>query len=189
VERRRLGLFGGTFDPPHLGHVAALEAARRTGEFDRILVTVAGEPWQKTGARSLSQAARRLAMAHAAFDHLEGVEVTDREIRRPGPTYTVDTVEELIAEGWTVTLLIGEDSAAGLDGWHEPDRLAAHVDVCIVPREGEHVTLSSRWRCTRIEMSPVDLSSTWVRERVAAGEDCARFVPAGVVALLATEPG
>jgi nicotinate-nucleotide adenylyltransferase len=184
VERNRLGLFGGTFDPPHLGHVAALEAAWRTGRFDRLLVTVAGEPWQKSGERPVGSSVHRLAMAHAAFDALDGVEVSDREIRRPGPTYTIDTVEELIAEGWVVELLVGEDAASGLDTWHETERLAAHVTVGIFPRDGASVTLSSRWRCERIEMAPVDLSSTWLRERVAAGEDCARFVPERVVTLL-----
>jgi nicotinate-nucleotide adenylyltransferase len=188
VDGRRLGLFGGTFDPPHLGHVAALEAAWSTGALERILVTVAGEPWQKSAQRPISSAAHRLEMAHAAFDGLAGVEVSDREIRRPGPTYTVDTVEELIAEGWTVQLLVGEDAAAGLDSWHDADRLAAHVVVGIFPRDGEAVTLSSRWRCVRIDMAPVDLSSTWVRDRVAAGEDCARFVPPAVLTLLESGP-
>jgi nicotinate-nucleotide adenylyltransferase len=105
VKVRRLGLFGGTFDPPHFGHVAALDAAARCGRFDQLLVTVAGDPYLKNA--DVRPAAVRLAMAHAAFDHLALVEVSDLEIRRLGPSYTVDTVRELLEGVDAVDLIVG----------------------------------------------------------------------------------
>ena len=98
VPAHRLGLFGGTFDPPHNGHVAALRAAAGTGRFDAIEVTVAGDPYRKSALGGVHSAATRLAMALAAFDHLDLVRVSEREINRPGPSYTIDTVEELLLE-------------------------------------------------------------------------------------------
>ncbi|MEI6710544.1 MAG: adenylyltransferase/cytidyltransferase family protein, partial [Actinomycetota bacterium] len=95
MQRSRLGLFGGTFDPPHLGHVAALEAAISTDRFDRILVTVAGDPYRKSLEHSVSPSPLRLAMARAAFAHLPLVEVSSIEIDRSGPSYTIDTVRAL----------------------------------------------------------------------------------------------
>jgi len=184
VERHCLGLFGGTFDPPHNGHVAALLAAGRTGRYEKILVTVAGEPWQKEGARTISPAPQRFAMALAAFSGLNGVEVSDREIRRPGPTYTIDTVEELIAEGWSVELLVGSDAANGLDEWRDAERLAAHVRVGVFPRADVEIILGPRWSYEILAMEPVDLSSTWLREQVRTGEPLERFVPPAVIPIL-----
>jgi nicotinate-nucleotide adenylyltransferase len=181
VDGTRLGLFGGTFDPPHLGHVAALRAAWRTGSFDQILVTVAGQPYTKAGTRAVSPAAMRLAMAHAAFDELDGVTVSDREIRRGGATYTIDTVRELCAEGFAVTLLVGADAAATLAQWRDARELATLVNVGVFPRVGAAVTLSSPWRTAEIAMDPVDLSSTWIREHDDAA--IAGLLPAGVVPL------
>jgi nicotinate-nucleotide adenylyltransferase len=183
VDADRLGLFGGTFDPPHRGHVAALEAAWRTGRFARLLVTVAGEPYQKTGDRSLSPATDRLAMAVAAFAALPGVEVSDREITRRGPTYTIDTVRELRAEGWRVELLVGADAAAALDGWHEAATLAELVTIGVFPRASTVPVLSARWRAEVLEMDPVDLSSTEIREGALDEAALARRLPPAVIPL------
>lgn len=186
---RRLGLFGGTFDPPHLAHVAVLRAAWATGRYERILVTVAGEPWQKNERRDVSSPARRLLLAHAAFDDLPGVEVSDREIRRAGPTYTVDTVEELIAEGHDVELILGADAAAGLASWHDAERLRGEVTVAVVPRAGTTAETPATWRTHVLEMAPIDLSSTWLREQIAAGHAIDTLVPPAVVALIGEGEG
>src|SRR5438477_4410996 len=90
----RLGVFGGTFDPVHNGHLAAAVNARRAMALDRVLVVPARAPWQKHD-RELAPADARLAMLEAAMDDVEGVEVSRLELDRPGPTYTADTVEEL----------------------------------------------------------------------------------------------
>ena len=133
---RRIGLFGGTFDPPHFGHVAALEAAVASGRYDLIEVTVAGDPYRKRLEGDVDSAGVRLAMARAAFCDLDLVEVSDREIRRDGPSYTIDTVRELLGECDAVDLIVGADLAEQLNGWHEADALRTLVRVGVVPRPG-----------------------------------------------------
>src|SRR5580700_209321 len=98
-ERRgeRLGILGGTFDPPHLGHVAAARSCRDQLALDRVLFVVANDPWQKSPQRAVTPAADRLAMAEAAVADLDRVEVSRIELDRGGPSYTIDTVEALAA--------------------------------------------------------------------------------------------
>ena len=177
----RLGLFGGTFDPPHLGHQAALRAVWETGAVDRIVVTVAGDPYLKSADTTVTPAQVRLAMAHAAFDGMVGVEVSDLEIRRGGPTYTVDTVEDLLATGATVTLIVGADVVAQLPRWHRASDLAQLVTVLVVPRDHDDTTLPPGWRGASIAMEPVDVSSTEVRHRLENGENPRDLVPSAVV--------
>lgn len=180
MSQRRTGLFGGTFSPPHLGHVAALEAAWETGWFDRLLVAVAGDPYHKD-AGDLAPATQRLAMAHAAFDPVTGVEVTDREIERGGPTYSFDTVNELVRAGDRVTLILGVDAANGIDQWHRSADLVPLVTLAIVPRIGCTPTVGARWRFVEIPMDPVDLSSTGIRAGRWSPEDLRAVLPASVL--------
>ena len=181
MKVRRLGLFGGTFDPPHFGHVAALEAAARSGRFDRLLVTVAGDPYLKSA--DVRPATLRLTMAHAAFDDLALVEVSDLEIRRLGPSYTVDTVRELLEDVDAVDLIVGADLATQLDGWHEAELLRELVAVGIVPRPGSPSVAPAGWRSYEIPMDPVDLSSTYIREMFNKLENLDEFLPASVIPL------
>jgi nicotinate-nucleotide adenylyltransferase len=181
VKVRRLGLFGGTFDPPHFGHVAALEAAASSGRFDCLLVTVAGDPYLKNA--DVRPAALRLAMAHAAFDDLAHVEVSDLEIRRDGPSYTVDTVRALLEGADSVDLLVGADLATQLDRWHEAEVLRELVTVGIVPRPGSSSVAPEGWRSYEIPMEPVDLSSTYIRELFSEFANLGDFLPASVIPL------
>ncbi len=183
MTRRRLGLFGGTFDPPHRGHVAALLAAAATKRFDVIEVTVAGAPYQKRLSGSVLPAAARLEMARAAFSDLPLVVVSDREIRREGPSYTIDTVRELLKEYDEVDLIIGADLAGQLDAWHEADLLRDLVSVGVVPRPGGEPVLPAGWQSYVIDMEPVDLSSTYIREIPPAGESLEEYLPEKVVPL------
>ncbi len=180
---KRLGLFGGTFDPPHLGHVAALSAAWASGRFDSLLVTVAREPYFKTAQRAVSPSELRMQMAHVAFDSLDGVTVSDMEIRRHGATYTIDTVRELASSTCQVELLIGADTAESLSTWHEADQLAELVTVGIFPRRGSPPEVSAPWRAHVFDMEPVDLSSTALRDEDRAGRDISALLPPGVIAL------
>lgn len=180
VRVHRLGLFGGTFDPPHLGHVAALVAAARCGRFDRIEVTVAGDPYLK--GPSVRGASQRLAMAHAAFDDLPLVTVSDREIRRSGPSYTIVTVRELLEEADEVDLVVGADLADQLDSWYQAEALSRLVTVGVVPRPGSPGAPPAGWRWYEIPMDPVDLSSTFIRELVPGG-DLSDFLPRDVIPL------
>jgi nicotinate-nucleotide adenylyltransferase len=181
VKGHHLGLFGGTFDPPHLGHVAALTAASSSGRFDRIVVTVAGNPYRK-GPR-VDSADRRLAMAHAAFDDIAQVEVSDLEIHRRGPSYTIDTVRELLVMSEAIDLIVGADLAAQLDQWREADALRELVDVAVVPRPGAPMSSLEGWRWYEIAMQPVDLSSTFIRDMSLSDADLKKYLPAGVIPL------
>lgn len=181
MKDRRVGLFGGTFDPPHFGHVAALEAAARTGRFDRLIVTVAGDPYFKND--HVDPAGLRLAMAHAAFDELALVEVSDVEIRREGPSYTLDTVREFLRDADAVDLIVGADLATQLVHWKGADELRELVDVGIVPRPGAQSAAPEGWRWYEIPMTPVDLSSTYVRHLPTTTEDLEKYLPRGVIPL------
>lgn len=181
MKDRHLGLFGGTFDPPHLGHVAALEAASASGRFDRIVVTVAGDPYMKSPR--VDAADQRLAMAHAAFDGIPLVEVSDLEIHRSGPSYTIDTVRELLVTGEAIDLIVGADLANQLNAWHDADALRELVEVAVVPRPGASTTSLEGWRWYEIAMQPVDLSSTFIRDMSLSDADLKKYLPAGVIPL------
>jgi len=183
VTRTRLGLFGGTFDPPHFGHVAALRAAAATGRFERIEVTVAGDPYLKRAATEVHPAALRFAMAEAAFGGLALVEVSDREIRREGPSYTIDTVRELLETCDEVDVIMGADLVEQIDSWHEADQLCELVRLGIVPRPGGAGVVSARWRAYEIAMEPVDLSSTFIREVAKTPANLRNFAPEDVIPL------
>lgn len=180
---RRLGLFGGTFDPPHNGHVAALRAVAATGRFDLIEVTVAGDPYRKSAVSQVHSAQMRLAMATAAFEHLDLVHVSDREINRPGPSYTLDTVQELLDGADRVDVLIGADLAPQLPTWHRAEELCELVAVGIIPRPGTPLMAPEGWNCYEIAMAPVDLSSTFLRETPLDIEGMKVFMPDEVIAI------
>ncbi|MFI5036441.1 MAG: nicotinate-nicotinamide nucleotide adenylyltransferase [Acidimicrobiales bacterium] len=180
---RRVGLFGGTFNPPHHGHVAVLRAAAQMGRFDLLEVTVAGDPYLKRDRGELLPGPERLAMAVAAFAHLPLVEVSDRELRREGPTYTIDTVRELLGGGDVVDLIVGADLVEQLASWREADELARLVEVGVVPRPGGEGRLAPGWRGYEIAMDPVDLSSTFIRDLSPTQSDLAQYLPADVIPL------
>jgi nicotinate-nucleotide adenylyltransferase len=178
-----MGLFGGTFDPPHFGHVAALEAAAKTGLYDLIEVTVAGDPYVKSADNDVRSAPVRLAMAKAAFDDLDLVKVSDLEIVRRGPSYTLDTVRELLKEADDVDLIVGADLAKQLNDWHGGGELRTLVRVGIVPRPGSSTVIPDGWDGYEIAMDPVDLSSSFIRNIDPSPENLAEYLPASVIPL------
>ena len=180
---RRIGLFGGTFDPPHLGHVAALRAAAATNRFDVIEVTVAGDPYLKRARGDIPPAALRLAMARAAFEDLALVEVSEREILREGPSYTIDTVRELLEVADEVDLLVGADLATQIASWHDAATLRTLVRVGVVPRPGGETVMPGDWRSYVIPMEPVDLSSSFIRQILPPYENLGDFIPEAVIPL------
>jgi len=184
VAPSRIGLFGGTFDPPHLGHVAALRAAANTGRFDRIEVMVAGDPYHKTSTRLVRAAPERFHLAEVAFAGLPLVHVSDLELHRTGPSYTIDTVLSLRAEGAKVDLLVGADTAQHLAQWYRADELATVVTVGVFPRPGSSPRPPEGFQWYEIPMDLVDLSSTTVRARLGDDDDIEDLVPSQIVPLL-----
>ena len=176
----RIGVFGGTFDPPHIGHLAVAVEVRHALALDRVLMVVANDPWQKRGARVLTPAPDRLEMVRAAVGDLAGVEADDREIRRGGPSYTVDTVEELLGEHpqAEVFVVVGADAAAGLHTWERADDLAALVTVVVVRRPGFDLSVGpSGFTSVEVEVPALDVSSSDIRARLAAGRPIDVLVP------------
>jgi nicotinate-nucleotide adenylyltransferase len=175
----RLGILGGTFDPVHVAHLAAAAAARDQLELDRVLVVVAGDPWQKSG-RVCAAAEARFEMVAAAIDGVEGLEASRLEVDRTGPTYTIDTVEALQSESPSreLFLIVGSDVAAAVGTWHRADDLRAAVNLAIVDRDDvAPSTPPPGWRCVGVHMPRLDVSSTDLRRRIAAGESVDFLVP------------
>jgi nicotinate-nucleotide adenylyltransferase len=181
----RVGVFGGTFDPVHVAHLAAAVAARHQLGLARVLLVVAGDPWQKRGA-VIAPADARLEMVEAAIERVEGLETSRLEIDRAGLTYTIDTIEQLRAPDRELFLIVGADVAAQLHTWHRADELRALVTLAIVGRgsdgaPGDH---PAGWRCTHVDLPRLDVSSTDLRRRVGAGEPVEFLVPMPAVRVL-----
>jgi nicotinate-nucleotide adenylyltransferase len=182
----RLGVFGGTFDPPHIAHLVAAVGVRHALRLDRVLLTVANEPWQKVGARPLSPAPARLAMVRAAVDGVDGLEASDLELVRGGPSYTIDTIDELAAEDPTRELfvIVGADAAAGIDTWHRAEELARRARLVVVDRPGGRRPPPLGWTFERVEIPRLEVSSTDLRARVLDGRPLDFLVPPAVVSCL-----
>ena len=172
---RRLGILGGTFDPPHVGHVAAAQAALTQAGLDEVVLMVANEPWQKVDDREVTAATVRWEMTDALVAGISGLRADDREIRRGGPTFTVDTLEEIIAEQpeTQIFLIVGADTAERLDTWHRARDVVRLSTIVIVNRDNSTHTAPEFLRDSRVQfvtMNPVDVSSSALREAVGRHE-------------------
>jgi len=174
----RIGLLGGTFDPPHLAHVALADAARTQLALDRVVFVPAGDPWRKRD-RAVSPAQARLAMLQAAVVGLAWAEVSTVDIDRAGPSYTADTLADLVRPGERWWFIIGADAMADMAHWHEPARIIEQARLAVAYRPGaEPAAVSQELRSAmpgieerldRLEMPPMDVSSTEIRARVRDG--------------------
>jgi nicotinate-nucleotide adenylyltransferase len=183
----RLGVFGGAFDPPHVAHVALAQAAVEQLQLDQLRIFPTGQAWHKSHALTAPQ--HRLALAEIAFGELPRTVVDDRELRRPGPTYSIDTLRELKAEypAAQLFLVMGEDQAISLTRWREWEAIVQLAVICVAgrPSAQEHAGLAppglpaqAELRLLRLPSMPE--SATQVRECVAKGEGIAQLVPPGV---------
>jgi len=179
----KIGILGGTFDPVHVGHLMDASAARHQLGLDRVLVVPARDPWQKQG-RVIAPAEQRFEMLVAALDGVAGLEASRIELEREGPTYTIDTVEHLATPGRELVLVMGSDVAATLDSWHRVDELRELVTLAIVDRDDTPVPDPRGWRVVRVAVPRMQLSSTDLRRRVAAGEPIEFLVPTPAVRVL-----
>ena len=182
----RIGVFGGTFDPIHRGHVEVAGAVRSALGLDRMLVVVANEPWQKQD-RPVTPAEDRFAMVVAATADRPGLEPSRIELDRGGPSYTVDTVRALLSAepGTEVVVVVGGDVVATLDTWHEHEALRDLVTLAVVDRPGAPlVDPPPGWRFVHVAVDPVDVSSTDLRARLEAGDPVEDAVPEAVIRCL-----
>lgn len=169
---RRFGVFGGTFDPPHVGHLVTAVNVRHALNLDAVLLVVANDPWQKSGDRQVSPAEDRLAMVRAAVSGVEGLEASDLEIRRGGTSYTADTIADLRADDPDVELflILGSDAAEGLPTWARADEVRNGATIVVVTRPGaEHGEPPDGWSWVSVESPRLEVSSTDLRRRVLDG--------------------
>ncbi|HMN65535.1 MAG TPA: nicotinate-nucleotide adenylyltransferase [Burkholderiaceae bacterium] len=201
AARRRIGLLGGTFDPIHVGHLALARAAREALRLDEVRFIPTGQSWQKSG--SGVDAAARLQMVRLAVGPTPGFVVDDREVRRAGASYTIDTLIELRAElgpGPALVLVLGSDQLRNLATWHRYRELLDHAHIAATQR-GTHplatldapveALLAAHGRdalpdapagaIVYFRMAPVPVSATALRERLARGERPAELLPPAVL--------
>jgi nicotinate-nucleotide adenylyltransferase len=172
TRRERLGIFGGTFDPPHVGHLVTAVNVRHELVLDRVLLVVSGQPWQKIGTRPITPAEDRFALVEAAVGNVEGIEASRLEIDREGPSYTADTLVELAAGDAPPDLFVvlGSDAAAGLTTWERADEVRRLATLVVVERPGANDAVPPEgWSWVRVEAPRLEVSSTDLRARVVDG--------------------
>jgi len=185
----RLGIFGGTFDPPHVGHLVTAVNVRHDLGLDRVLLVVAGRPWQKLGTRELSSAADRYAMVAAAVGTVDGLEASALEIDRPGLSFTADTLAMLRDEDplRDLFLILGGDAAAGLPTWDRADEVRSLATLVVVDRPGTRSAAPPPgWTWERCEVPRLEVSSTDLRARVAEGRPLDYLLTPEVIDAIAT---
>jgi nicotinate-nucleotide adenylyltransferase len=193
----RVGIFGGSFDPPHIGHLLGAIDAVETLTLDRLQVVPAAVQPLKGGGRT--DGAHRLAMTTRCFGGVPHVEVDPVEILRGGLSFTVDTVEAYRRQWPTADLhlLVGEDAVAGFAQWRDPERLLSMVQVIVLGRASQPASTAAgaapqgefwvgRSPPLRLATRRVDVSSTEIRARVKAGRTIRGFVPDAVAAYIAS---
>lgn len=181
----RLGVFGGTFDPPHTGHLVAAQDALLALGLDRVILVPAAAPPHKL-ERALTGAAIRLDLLRAAVAGDDRFEIDDIELRRPGPSWTVETLRALHAR-WPAArlfLLIGMDQFLEFGTWREPEEIERLARVAVLSRAGAAAPAGAA-RHIAVPVTRMDVTSTEVRRRVAAGLPIRYLVPAAVEELIA----
>ena len=180
----KVGVFGGTFDPPHVGHLLLASDARDALALDRLIFVPALTQPFKAGSPPLASAADRLEMLRAAVADDAHYIVDDTEISRKGLSYTVDTLEHLATRfpGAQLFLLLGEDNMASFDKWKNPERIRQLATLALMQRgeKQRHVSPSDFEGVVIISTRRVDVSSTEIRDRLRAGKSIKGFVSEGV---------
>ncbi|HOD14663.1 MAG TPA: nicotinate-nucleotide adenylyltransferase [Spirochaetota bacterium] len=181
----KLGIFGGTFNPIHYGHLINAEIIRSDYNLDRIILVPARQPVHKSLDGNV-QAEERYAMAALAVGGAKETEVSRIEIDREEPSYTITTVHGLLElyPGSELSLVIGMDSLAELDGWRESDHLLEHVSVIVMRRPGPGIAPGAAPATGRIHYAEnplIDISSTYIRDRIRAGKSVRYLLPDAVI--------
>jgi nicotinate-nucleotide adenylyltransferase len=184
----RLGIFGGTFDPPHVGHLVTAVNVRHELRLDRVLLVVNDQPWQKLGTRDITPAEDRFAMVEAAVGKVEGIEASRLEIERGGMSYTADTLAALRAAdpARELFVILGTDAAQGLPTWERADEVRQLATIVVVERPGSgEGQAPPGWSWRRVEVPRLEVSSTDLRARVADGRPLDYLLSAEVIETIA----
>ncbi|MCC6267823.1 MAG: nicotinate (nicotinamide) nucleotide adenylyltransferase [Dehalococcoidia bacterium] len=189
-----IAVFGGTFDPPHVGHLVLGECVAEQFGCERVLFIPAGDPYRKTGTdtaenrraapaprRSVTSGALRLELVRAALQGNPRFAPDGREVRRSGPSYTIETLRELHAEGQPqIVLVLGSDAVADLPNWREPEEIQRLARIVVA----EKAPGAGAAGFERVEMPFLAVSSTLIRDRVARGRSIRYLVPEAVERLV-----
>jgi nicotinate-nucleotide adenylyltransferase len=183
----RIGLFGGTFDPPHVGHLVTAVNVRHALALDAVVLMVSNSPWQKAGTREISAPEDRFAMVEAAVFDVKGLVAGDAEIRRGGSSFTADTLAEMVEEypGAEFFTIVGDDAAAGLTTWERHQEVVARSRLVVVDRPGAPVELPSEFEWLHVEVPRLEVSSTDLRARVRDGRPLDYLVTEPVLDIIA----
>ena len=171
---QKIAIVGGTFDPIHLGHLKIISEIAK--KFAKVIVIPTGEPWLKA-AKPIATGEQRVAMAQTAVNSLnlaDQVQVSAIEVKRAGPSYAIDTVNELskVYPEASFTLVLGSDAALNLHKWHRSDELQKLVEVLVVKRASVAPS-----QFPEIQIDAPDISSTAIRDKVAHSQEIAELVP------------
>jgi len=181
IAIKRVGIFGGSFDPIHFGHIHLITELSKKANFDQLVVVPSGQPWQKNPVATKLQ---RFEMTQIALQDLP-VQVSDIEISREGNSYAIDTVVEVKTayDSCQVIWIAGSDVLPNLKTWHQIEKLAQMVEFLIVKRPNSKVDTAevpSFIKFTEIEIDALDISATKVRGAIAAQSDTSQLIPAKV---------
>jgi nicotinate-nucleotide adenylyltransferase len=182
-----VGLFGGTFDPPHVGHLVTAVNVRHALDLDVVVLMVANVPWQKEGQRSITPALDRLAMVEAAVADVPGLEAGRLEIDLGGPSFTADTLAALARHepGAELYTIVGDDAAAGLATWERHGEVVGSSRMVVVDRPGEAVRLADDVAWIHVEVPRLEVSSTDLRARFVDGRPLDYLVTDPVLQVIA----
>lgn len=187
AARHRIGIFGGTFDPPHVGHLVTAVNVRHALDLDRLLLVVANVPWQKVGERAISGAEDRLAMVRAAVGEVPALEASALEVERGGPSYSADTLVALRAAEPTAELflVVGSDAAIALPTWERVEAVRELATVVVVDRPGAtDAPLPEGFRWQRVQAPRLEVSSTDLRARIIDGRPLDYLLTPGVISCI-----
>jgi len=183
----RVGLFGGTFDPPHVGHLVTAVNVRHELGLDRVLLVVNDQPWQKLGTREITPAEDRFAMVEAAVGSVDGIEASRAEIDRGGLSFTADTLHDLQTDDpdRELFVVLGSDAAGGLPSWERAEEVRALATIVVVDRPGaQESEPPPGWSWRRVEVPRLEVSSTDLRARVADGRPLDYLLTPEVIAVV-----
>lgn len=187
----KIGILGGTFDPVHLGHLKIADTALQQLGLDRVLFLPAGQPWLKAD-KDITPAVHRKAMVEVAIANYEKFELSILELEREGATYSVDTLELIhrtIEKGTELYFLLGWDSLIQLPQWNKPDRIIKLCRIVAFTRsrmeppdlqELEKKIPGLTRSTTILDIPPIDISSSDIRDRISRGLTVKDMVPEGV---------
>lgn len=182
----RIGIFGGTFDPVHIAHLAVGVAALHQLQLDRVLFVVSNVPWQKARTRNISTAEDRFDMVVAAVNGYPGLAASRIEIDRGGESYTADTLAGLARPNSEIFLIIGSDLVDELTTWKRWEEIPALCTLAVAhrPGEAERGELAPGWRSVAIRLPALELSSTELRTMVREQRPVNFLVPEPVLKII-----